>query len=324
MKNATGEYIWFIDSDDCILESEAAERLYNYANTNKLSLVLFDGKCIFENPKIEKNLGKVERSGQDNYAGILSGEEMFARQMPNGGFISMTQLYFINRSWLLKSKLRFAPVLHEDMLFSIQALLSAERVGYIRNTYYEYYRREASITTMDELAPKRAASCAFIIDELYSWLRNMGLTVELSHALYIYFNVLKKMLVDQVLLCIRRNVCITFYSSFEEILTDMIMEERYPLISKNITFELFSKITEAESIIVYGAGNVSKSVQKFLMDIKFENYAVAVTSEKRDGVMLLAELEKSALVVIAVSAEKKDEMLQYAMSLGFHSFAFVS
>jgi len=325
IKKASGEYIWFVDPDDCIIGNQSAEILYEKAKADNLEILLFDVRCRFENDTIKKKLGKIGRRNTDKYTGILKGNEIFSRQMLNEGFISAVPLYLFKTSWIKKRRLFFEPIIHEDMLFSVEALFSANRVEYIEKTCYEYYRRANSITSTEKIASKKVSSCAFIIRELHSLISKKEMNCYIRKALAVYFSVLKHMLHEQYLVCCKNGWEIVYKSSYDQFITELVIEEKYPLISPLCIGNLIESITNNDSIIVYGAGDVSKSVQLLLNNLGIYEYKVAVTSydAKEKNVELLKDLSRDALVIIAAYDAKKD-MNEYAQSIGYKKCVLVN
>ena len=325
MDRAVGEYIWFVDSDDYIVDLSAAEKLYYAAKNDNLSMITFDTECIFESDELRHKYGEICRQGKENYKEICSGKDMFTRQMLYGGFVSTVPLYFINRIWLKQSGICFERIVHEDMLFTIVAMFFAERVSYIPEAYYGYFRRNGSITTSQKKAAEKVSSISYILTELLHRIQPDVLENDTMDALVIYFRVLKTMLVEQILVCIKKGIDIAFLRKTDSLTSKMVMEERYPFISRKITNELYTRIEDAERVIVYGAGFISKIVQLFLKDMQINNYYVAVTSGKRADVYELHELKREgALVLIAVMLDKQKDMIENLISLGFKEYELMT
>ena len=127
---ATGEYVIQCDSDDEV-DTEAYRIMYEKAVAENLDIV----GCDFE------IIGRVRRRVQSQYsvpgreiADILCGKvwgslvcRMFRRELMTGLFLPKGDMW-------------------EDVVFSVQAISKADRIGYIPKAFYRYYLRQNSIT----------------------------------------------------------------------------------------------------------------------------------------------------------------------------------
>ena len=142
VKYSNGEYIYFIDGDN-YLDLNALSHLYNKAIQNNLDIVLFDSSpfstennlIIEEKLKFYKNF----YSRRYNYSMILNGIELFLKMKQKEEYRSDVCLQFYNKKFYIKVGLSFYPgILHEDILFSLIALLNAKKVIHINQSYYKY------------------------------------------------------------------------------------------------------------------------------------------------------------------------------------------
>lgn len=146
VKNATGEYIGFVDSDDWI-EPEMFERLYEEAKNN-------DADCVSSGYIQEGNYVSVSYDSVD--AGIYRDDKMnslrnrmildFDRRDKGISGSLCTKLI---RSSILKKIMPRIPseiFLSEDKVTSISVLLECESVVILHEAYYHYILRSASMT----------------------------------------------------------------------------------------------------------------------------------------------------------------------------------
>lgn len=156
LKEAQGEYLSFVDSDDSI-SSTAMEELYHRAKVSDADIVL--GSMLYCYPD-----GRQIRIGDkspvfhsDNE--ILSGQECFIRMQQNGCYVPMvcSNLY---RSTFIKEHqlLHFEGEFHEDEYFTPFALYEAIRVTDLKNDFYQYRQRPESIMHSNENIRQRAES----------------------------------------------------------------------------------------------------------------------------------------------------------------------
>ncbi len=315
---AKGEYVWFVDSDDWIIDLCAAEKLYRKAKESDTQVLMFDCENIYENEKLHETLEPFIRMNASESYDERRGTEMFARQMMTGSFMCTAWLYFFNRAWLMDSRIRFVDsILHEDLLFSVMVMLSADRTGYIPQKFYGYYRREGSIMASSDYIGRRVASYAYIIMELLSWTRNKSYQNNEMDAIAQHIKVIKKALSEQYLRSVLFNSPILYYRQSDRMIVKLTVEDEFPFISDMITHELCNRIRCSNQVIVYGAGVVSEETRRFLRKIGVNEYYVAVTKGKTANIHELSEFKDGrALLLISATREKQQDMIDHARSLG--------
>ncbi len=146
---ATGEYIYFLDSDDMI-KPNAIEILYNKAKSDKLDVLCFDGETFFENEQLEKIYKFEERWCVRNkeYTAIKVGKDLLIEMLFNNDYKAVVWILFINREFFNSNKLSFINgILYEDNPFTLEVFIKANRVSHIKDRLYIRRVRESSITT---------------------------------------------------------------------------------------------------------------------------------------------------------------------------------
>lgn len=127
---ATGDYIYFFDSDD-ILAEQALYECYKKIKNSDLDLVVFDGETFGEKetPKKLVHTGLVENEVYKGY--LLLKKECYQ--------VSPCRK-FIKTSVLKNNNLKFYNgIIHEDELFAPLLYLNSTKVGYIKKIFF--YRR---------------------------------------------------------------------------------------------------------------------------------------------------------------------------------------
>lgn len=140
IKIATGEYLFFLDSDD-ELPSKAIEYLISNAVQFKSEVVMGTLGWIEENKSI-KYYGnpKMQINGNRNVLEYISNNSVL--------LIGCNKL--IKREFLVNNKIYFYPrVYHEDLLYSFLLFSKLNSISFIEDVTYCYYIRKNSITTMD-------------------------------------------------------------------------------------------------------------------------------------------------------------------------------
>lgn len=159
LREAIGEYVWFIDSDDWI-EPDVLCNLLGELDNNNLDVLCFNLFRSFPNGTKDKYLISFEEDKR-----VYRGEEFICKvAMPPATWAAIYK-----REHLLNNKLFFMEgILHEDQEFSPRVYCLAERIEYVDKNIYNYYQREGGImkSNMDE---KRCKDYLLIADSIYEF-----------------------------------------------------------------------------------------------------------------------------------------------------------
>ncbi len=144
LKHAHGDYVLLLDADDMLLPCDVAMLLENGSDMIRIGVEeVRDG---------EPPLLRAESLD------ILSGRAYLSRSFAMNSFYTASCAYLYRVDWLRKKALYFEDgLLHEDNLFTVQALLIADTVHVVPTLVYRYIRRPDSITTAlgdDKLLPR--------------------------------------------------------------------------------------------------------------------------------------------------------------------------
>lgn len=159
MDVATGEYIYFLDSDD-MLAPNALERLISIAKSERLDQIIFGAELLVE----EDVVSNEQIAGMRRYYAVpdalanhvMSGANLFSALIECNSFFASVPLRFLRRANLPK-KLRFPHgILHEDNYFSPIALLASTRAMIISERLYLRRVRADSIMTASGTMRKHA------------------------------------------------------------------------------------------------------------------------------------------------------------------------
>lgn len=161
MKKAKGKYIWFIDSDDYLINEEACEKFYNLAEENNLDIVTCN--YISENKKGNSIIVKKSEKLLNN---IYDGKTYLKGSYKTGWYIKMVWLNFYNRSFLENNNLKFeVGRVHEDWLFTPVAFLKAQRILCIADCFY-YYNYNCKSITKSKFNPQNAIDKIYLMSKL--------------------------------------------------------------------------------------------------------------------------------------------------------------
>lgn len=139
MSVATGEYLFFLDSDD-LIEETMLEELYLKASQNALDFATFDLKCFGGDEEDYKKYMFYDRTKlgiEDRaYNGVQFWNNFHKSQDP---VISACSVYF-RKNFIDNNELKFQENLfYEDNEFMVRAYLKADRIMYVPRQFY--YRR---------------------------------------------------------------------------------------------------------------------------------------------------------------------------------------
>ncbi len=133
IKNATGDYILFIDADDSILEISAFEKIANKLNNDMFPDILYLGMEIsginnLELHPNEENVKKDYRLGKTPYINSVS--------------ICLKREFILENNIFFPEKIRY-----EDVYFNFLAIEKSKTYSYLDILYYKYNNHNSSTTT---------------------------------------------------------------------------------------------------------------------------------------------------------------------------------
>lgn len=136
VREAKGDFIWFIDSDDWISDNCLGKILSSL--TDETDIVAFSGFIPEGNRSV----------GADIY-----GEKVIDKQtLFTYGFADGAPFYMHRRDFLIKNNLFFKEgIKHEDTLFTPVVLNEARKISFYRTPVYHYLLRAGSITTVKDV-----------------------------------------------------------------------------------------------------------------------------------------------------------------------------
>lgn len=141
---AKGKYIWFVDSDDWI-EAGSLKKLYDATCKDDPDLVKFNFVRIAETQ---------EKTYSNALPGIYDREQIRQNLLPQafysaGKYILSAWSHIYRREFICRNSLKFISerlVGSEDYLFNLEAIVKAERVIVLPDTFYYYELRQGSLT----------------------------------------------------------------------------------------------------------------------------------------------------------------------------------
>ena len=138
LKNATGKYIFFIDSDDYINKEKFNELL---KKVNNQDLILFNYNIFNNNnKKVKKNIFN------ENFINIKKNKDFFFKLISKRNDLYLWT-FLIKRELITKTNIDFLPYLFEDLQFLINVIYYSKTIEFINLDIVNYrINRENQVT----------------------------------------------------------------------------------------------------------------------------------------------------------------------------------
>lgn len=161
LKEAKGDYVWFVDSDDWI-EENCLNNLLGRIVAGRLDVLCINLQLCYHSGQIEPYV--VEHPAGEK---IYNGRDFICNiAMPPAAVCGIYR-----RQYLLDNGFQFMEgVLHEDMDFTPRVYCMAERIQFYDHPVYNYYQRKGSIMKSVRNV-KRCRDMLTICDHLYEFTK---------------------------------------------------------------------------------------------------------------------------------------------------------
>jgi len=325
--HATGEYVYYMDSDDYILDRDALKNIYARIRNFDAEILMFNAKIEYENEKAKELYQKPIKdvSFGSLVEGIrYSGDQALSLIIQAGDFFGPAWTYLYNRDFLKSNGIYFVEKTspHEDTLFTFYALLNANNVFYYDTYVYKYIIRNNSSIHDERKIGKRIKANINVYNEGRRIVSDKhDISDELWEALPKYF---------VSLLHLARENKRLIYENWEElgyVLSPrdnmeifQYLISRYDYLYRFFTKKEYDDIKTAKSVIIYGNGKVAKSVELLLRDIGISDISFVVTNSNDAIIKSIYDYRDSInenVVILAVHRKSaKEEMLGILDELG--------
>lgn len=173
IQNSSGEYIYFIDSDDYIVGDDIICKMYSMCK--KYDLDLIRGKYIYLDDKTKTTFHrKLGNHNKKIYNRIISGTEYLKKTIDDDDYEVVVVLGLYKREFLIKNEVKFRKgVYYEDNEFTLKVLLNAKKMMQIDDVFYYYRLRENSITRSYSL--DKAINILKNIDFMREYINSLNL-----------------------------------------------------------------------------------------------------------------------------------------------------
>jgi len=163
---ATGEYTYFLDSDDFIFDTTIEECLLA-AENERADFVFFDAEIICESDadtRFGRYYAHFKRARKYT---ADKGYKVLSQLIANAEYNPQVCAIFFRTSFIRKTGISFySGIIHEDVLYTFSLYLHADKVAHINKLLYIYRIRSDSVTTtavsVNNFTGKRAVFCELL------------------------------------------------------------------------------------------------------------------------------------------------------------------
>ena len=160
MDAATGEYIFFLDSDDWIKE-HSLDFLYAEASKRRVDVITGNALFCYPDGQADNPFGRIAK----HIIGVpLTGKQCFIELMKTSAYAPMAYNYICKRDFLQHHHFRFEDVMHEDELWT-PILIGSAQSALVTDFDFYYYRQERENSIMNSTDPKKRLNALFYVTD---------------------------------------------------------------------------------------------------------------------------------------------------------------
>lgn len=313
IRKAVGNYIQFLDSDD-YLEENTVRRLYDAACQNGVDGIFFGARVVKEDGSRE--------IGEICYKEIKvfdSGSSFFHDINAEGEYQSASCFQFWKRQFLLDKKIYFQEgIVYEDTLFTLKAVLKAEKLMTLDAKLYFYRIRDNSIS--HSLGVKQLDSCVIVFTEILKmWLESRN-PAEIADGIRQRLDLFERRI--RYVLGQEGKQDLPFRMPGYSYLYEMFckMPPFNSLYIRELTEMEIVALQQNENIYIYGAGSIARDVITMLEKENFLISGVVVTRKTENEKVCMGypvidvhEMQKrrgKGIVVLALARKWHPEIIK--------------
>ena len=133
MAHATGTWLAFVDSDDMV-QPDAHARLLALAEVDRLDMVIMNADYHFEGRQPDYPIYRDVAASP-----VMTGSDWLKERLKAGRLLHMVWMHVYRREFLTSHQFQFVPdLIHEDVIWTTEALLAAQRVRFDPTPGYRY------------------------------------------------------------------------------------------------------------------------------------------------------------------------------------------
>ncbi len=321
--SANGQYIRFVDSDD-FMDLNSLEDTFFLADKYDLDFLKFRYEREFNHSKIT-----VVEYGADIDSYIFSGIDLLEKFMVGHILDVSACTSLIKRDFLEKHNIRFYEGIYfEDFLFTYQLLLYSNKCMCVNYIGYTYVRHSDSITMVDK-TEKHLYGLLVDINEIIKNMLRFEKAKYVSLALILY---LRNKILNYIVL-INRSVDQSYWDKDIVRLYDLIVSSHYLYIDVNTINAYADNIKNSSQVYIFGAGAAAKELLQIFHEKQIGINGVVVSNLTQSTKAIMGHKVKSIdslvihkdklIILVAVSAEYKQEILILLQRKGFENVIYV-
>lgn len=274
LKEATGEYILFVDADD-----------YIYDNLLNKVLSIAEGRDIICFDYLRSDEINQDRVSHNYYLeGVFEGSQYFVEAVLGNNVIYAPWSKIYRRSFLIEHNIFFYEgVVYEDILFYFQCFLAEPRVYSIKDKLY-VYRIRAGSTMHSLIYDKNLKSYFTVLYRIVQIYMGSSYDARLDKAIVIFIQDIIKQYIKMYK---RMEIIEEHYSNEENNIIKMYRLFRDLPIRGSIGKLPLDTLRESENILIYGAGDMAREVIEGLdyYNIAVSGIVVTNTGENRASIL---------------------------------------
>lgn len=320
LRNAIGKYVMFVDSDD-IVNSDSICELLVICEKENLEILYFDVE------EFDDSTGtRSDRRRRKGKYDINTGADIFVQMMNNNEMFGCVWDGIYRRTLIEKNNLCFINgILHEDIPFTFEAMMSAMRVGVKGCVGYYYRQRKDSILHQPNYLARSEGLLLDYFQMMIVWKKHifdLG-NNEIEKNVRKYFNSVLSMFASNMRKC-----------QYESIDRDSVIGDFVNNFTFNETkdFELkldegwIEKVKKYDCIGLYGAGNVAHELIPLLVKrgIGIKNILVTNKNTNSDSLFDISVVEYSNemndvydAIIVGVRGDACMEIEDFLKSQGY-------
>lgn len=322
LSKAAGEYVLFVDADDMICQELLKKCMEISGNSD---MVCFDYKQVLGSSGADV---KQDRYQMDD--GLYDGRDFWTEAVYKESIIIAPWSKLYRKGFLLDQQITFYNgIIYEDILFSFQCYVKAQKVYSLNEKLYIYRIREQS-TMRTGIEQKHIGSYMICICELTKWYLQEEFDLKTSAAIeeYIrktcreYISVYRRwsQREQELQLLEDKPAYLKLYRTFSEL---CVKSGKVLELSK----KQMEEITRYPYIILYGAGDIARSVVEILDYYDIPLHGIAVTSMQGNRKSILGnpvrtleeyhDIKEQCFVIIGTTPKYYHEIKEQLQRQGF-------
>ncbi len=324
---AQGEYIQFLDSDDCLRDRDVLESLYAIAVQNKLDLLKSEWD-VLENGDIKKTI----QYPIDVVGNIYSGRNLLYNLEIYNICARITFSNFVRRKFLTENKIVFYnDIIHEDILYSYDLYYYAEKAMCVNLCTYFYVKHDNTTTTRRKDTEHLKGHLVCINEIIKKDFLNASIEFRYATIKYLIriYNEIVYLREE-----LKYHIVPELFNDEIKRLYNMLWGDRYlNYISRESIVLNIEKMMQSKRLYIYGAGRAAQELlvilEKYDISIdgvfvtNIENSAKTILGHKVLGIDTYVPSDKSTMFLVAITKKYVGNVIDLLWSKGIENIIYV-